>query len=127
MSFLTSPKTDLEPISTAKPIEKGDLLVAMAVYEHADTDDFVNPVPERDFSAHAIRYFTKHPEKLSLVNMRAAFALFLWDASDKRQHHRLDALKELWHLATEKVKEDFLDLFVDQCVWVRRHNAGEFK
>lgn len=127
MSFLTSPQTDIEPISTAKQIEKGDLLVAMAVYEHADTDDFVNPVPERDFSAHAIRYFTKHPEKLSLVNMRAALEIFIWDSSNKRQHARLDELIKLWYLSSENVKEEFLQLFIDQVIWVRRHKAGEFK
>ncbi|RYF30665.1 MAG: hypothetical protein EOO23_04665 [Comamonadaceae bacterium] len=109
------------------PISMGDLVVANAVYQHAGTDDFINPLPERDFSAIAIRYFTKNPELLTLTHMRAAFTVFLWDASNRRQHPRIDKLKELYAMATEEVQDKLLQLFVDQVVWVRRHNAGEFK
>lgn len=109
------------------PITMGDLVVADAVYQHAGTDDFINPLPERDFSAIVIRYFTKHPERLSLEAMRAAMTAFLWDASNRRQHPRLDKLKEVYALATEKVQNEWLQLFVDQVIWVRRHDAGEFK
>ena len=109
------------------PITVGDLIVALAVYGHAGTDDFKNPRPERDFSAIAIRYFTKNPELLTLTHMRAAFVVFLWDASNRRQHERLDKLKEVYVLAIEEVQDEFLQLFVDQVIWVRRHDAGEFK
>ena len=110
-----------------KPMTMGDLVVALAVYGHAGTDDFKSPLPERDLSAIAIRYFTKNPELLTLTHMRAAFTVFLWDASNRRQHERLDKLKEVYALATEAVQDEFLQLFADQVVWVRRHDAGEFK
>lgn len=109
------------------PVTMGDLVVANAVYQHAGTDDFVNSLPERDFSAIVIRYFTKHPERLSLEAMRVAMTTFLWDASNRRQHDRLDKLKEVYALATEEVQNEWLQLLVDQIVWVQRHNAGEFK
>lgn len=114
--------TDVTP-----PISMGDLIVANAVYQHAGTDDFVNPLPERDFSAIVIRYFSKHPERLSLEAMRAAMTTFVWDASNRRQHPRLDKLKEVYALATEKVQNEWLQLFVDQCVWIRRQAAREFR
>ncbi|MES2531758.1 hypothetical protein [Paracidovorax wautersii] len=109
------------------PISMGDLVVANAVYQHAGTDDFINPLPERDFSAIVIAYFTKNPERLSLEAMRAAFVLFLWDASNRRQHPRLDKLNELWSMAEADAQNAFLQLFVEQCVWIRRQAAGEFK
>ena len=130
MSFLHSPgiaaPVTQAPEVPAKPVTMGDLVVALAVYKHADTDDFVNPRPERDFSSIAVRYFTENPELLTLTHMRAAFTVFLWDATNKRQHPRLDTLKELYDLATDEVKAEFLVLFVNECIWVRRKAAGEF-
>ena len=113
--------------AASPPATMGDLVVALAVYGHAGTDDFKNPRPERDFSAIVIHYFTKHPERLSVEAMRAAMTTFLWDASNRRQHPRLDNLKEVYALATEEVQNSWLQLFVDQVIWVRRHDAGEFK
>lgn len=134
MSFLTSIPLSHSSIvrsclsaDATPPVSMGDLVVALAVYGHAGTDDFKNPRPERDFSAIAIRYFTKNPELLTLTDMRAAFTVFLRDASNRRQHLRRDKLKEVWAIANEEVQEEFLQLFVDQCVWIRRQAAGEFK
>jgi hypothetical protein len=134
MSFLTSVRLSHSSIvrsclsaDATPPVSMGDLVVALAVYGHAGTDDFKNPRLERDFSAIVIRYFTKHRERLSLEAMRAAMTTFLCDASNRRQHARLDKLKEVYALATEKVQNEWLQLFVDQVVWVRRHDAGEFK
>ena len=139
MSFLTSTPLSysslvrscmaagVEFANATPPVTMGDLVVANAVYQHAGTDDFVNPLPKRDFSAIVIRYFTKHPKRLSLEAMRVAMTTFLWDASNRRQHDRLDKLKEVYALATEEVQNEWLQLLVDQIGWVQRHNAGEFK
>lgn len=113
--------------AASPPVTVGDLITALAVYAHADTDDYVNARPERDFSALVIRYFLKYPEKLSPDSMRGAWTAFLWDASNQRQHVLRDKLHEMFSKATNDVQTAFLQLYIDQCTWVRRHKAGEFK